>query len=217
MNDDVSAVGSLSQFQPTVRPLPVEQPLREPLGSIVDEAEPGDREECVALLGGATPVPAFHDRHPAPLVRVGLGIDLEVHVEPRLEPALDDPIAERFEGRILRPDTQDQRGHAAPSARPATSRRSAEHARRQHHMALEQLPDLGDSRISACSARIGAESRSSPRTCTRSFHRTEGSSESRSSAMTAEASIDAVTSAMTTSYEHFMDVCEEFGRRPAPA
>ena len=78
----------------------MEQPLRESLGSIVDQAEPNDREERVALLRGATPVPAVHDRHPALLVRVGLGIDLEVVVERRLEPALDDPITERFEGRI---------------------------------------------------------------------------------------------------------------------
>ena len=78
----------------------MKQALDQARRSIVDQAQPNDREKGVAMLRPVGAVPAVHERHGSHLVRVGLRRDLDVDVVQRVEPGLDDPIAKRLERRI---------------------------------------------------------------------------------------------------------------------
>ena len=77
-----------------IRPLPVDQALRQRMRAVIGDAEGHERVKRVALLRRAPAVAASHERNPATAVGLGLGAGGELTEIARVEPEFEDAVTE---------------------------------------------------------------------------------------------------------------------------
>jgi hypothetical protein len=103
-NDDVSAAGSRSQFQPPSGHCQCSSRSASPSQRASAKAERHQRPQRVALLRGVRAVPAAHHRHAVDAVHTGLRGDLDVAVvrlgQPRVEHLFTKRVQRLVAGRV---------------------------------------------------------------------------------------------------------------------